>query len=188
MPRLTEEELAAMMQRNPKLCVREMGGASTENNARVRKLTRQIAEQVAPKEHPTKGNKYRNKKVFIYPDGTVAKGEQIPSKGKPETVFDSVKEYEHWNALLVLERAGVIQGLQRQVPILIAAAATVYGGEKIRKIEYKADFMYTKDGLTIVEDVKPFDKKTGKHLLTKDFALKWKLLKAAHKDWAFRLV
>lgn len=188
MHNLTEQELAELLKRNPKLRVRQMGGAPADAAAREKNLARQIAGQMPPKQARLKPNKYRNTKVYVYADGAVAKGEQLPGAGKPEMVFDSIKEFEHWNALQTLARAGVIQDLQRQVPILIAPAATVYGGEKIRKIEYKADFVYVKDGVTVIEDVKPFDKKSGKHLLTKDFALKWKLLKAKYPAWIFQLV
>lgn len=72
----------------------------------------------------------------------------------------------------------------------IAPKAVSRDGEKLRAIVYKADFMYINntDGETIVEDVKPFDKKSGKYLTTKDFKLKWKLLKAKYKDYWFRMV
>lgn len=187
MPRLTEEELQDMLQRNPKLRVRQMGGAGASQRERNQKLARQIAEQIVPPQE--KQNKYRNTKVYIYADGHVSKGEKSPAHGKPEMVFDSVKEYERWGALQVLERAGALRELRRQVPMEIAPKAIAKDGEKLRAIVYKADFMYINmDGETIVEDVKPFDKKTGKYLTTKDFNLKWKLLKAKYTEYLFKLV
>lgn len=187
MQRLTEEELQDMLQKNPKLRVRQMGGAGTSQRERNQKLARQIAEQIVPPQE--KQNKYHNTKVYIYADGHVSKGEKSPAHGKPETMFDSVKEYERWGALQVLERAGALRELRRQVPMEIAPKAIAKDGEKLRAIVYKADFMYINmDGETIVEDVKPFDKKTGKYLTTKDFNLKWKLLKAKYTEYLFKLV
>ena len=188
MQRLTEEELQAMLQKNPKLRVRQMGGAPMDQTKRTKALARQIAEQIVAEEK--KPSKYRNVKIYVYENGVVSKGDQLPKYGKPEMVFDSVKEYERWGALQMLERAGAIRELQRQVPMEIAPKAVSRDGEKLRAIVYKADFMYinNSDGETIVEDVKPFDKKSGKYLTTKDFILKWKLLKAKYTDYLFRLV
>lgn len=177
-----------MLQKNPSLRVRQMGGAPTEQTKRTKAMVQQIAKQIAPKEK--KKSKYGNVKVYVYSNGIVSKGDQLPKYGKPEMVFDSVKEHERWGALQMLERAGAIRELQRQVPMEIAPKAVARDGEKLRAIVYKADFMYINntDGETIVEDVKPFDKKSGKYLTTKDFNLKWKLLKTKYTECLFRLV
>lgn len=55
----------------------------------------------------------------------------------------------------MLQRAGQIRNLQKQVPFVLQEPFTAYDGEKIRAIKYVADFVYEdKDGRTIVEDSK----------------------------------
>lgn len=97
-------------------------------------------------------SKYNNTKVVA------ANGEK----------FDSVKEYQRWRELRLLEIAGKISDLQRQVPFeLIPAQFETYerygkNGQRLkdgrRRVElavtYVADFVYTKDGEMVVEDVK----------------------------------
>ena len=97
-------------------------------------------------------SKYNNTKVVA------ANGEK----------FDSVKEYQRWRELRLLEIAGKISGLQRQVPFeLIPAQYETYErygkkGQRLkdgrRRVElavtYVPDFVYTKDGEMVVEDVK----------------------------------
>lgn len=67
--------------------------------------------------------------------------------------FDSVKEYRRWVELKALERSGRISDLRRQVSYtLVASQATSSGRE--RPVKYIADFVYEKDGKTVVEDTK----------------------------------
>lgn len=81
------------------------------------------------------GNKYGARKVTA-PDGQV---------------FDSRKEYSRWCNLRLLERAGKISDLKRQVCFeLIPKLA----GE--RACRYVADFVYNEDGKTVVEDCKGY--------------------------------
>jgi len=65
--------------------------------------------------------------------------------------FDSKKEAVRWNQLVLMERAGVIRGLRRQVPFILINKSA-YG----RQIVYKADFLYIQDGKEIVEDAKGY--------------------------------
>ena len=99
--------------------------------------------------------KYKNKKVVI--DGIT---------------FDSKKEAGRYKELKTLERAGIIQKLQRQVKYVLIPAqyertSSVYvkGNNKgkpkkgrliERECAYYADFVYMQDGNTIVEDVKGY--------------------------------
>lgn len=112
--------------------------------------------------------KYRNKKVEI--DGIV---------------YDSKKEYNRYRELLLLERAGAISNLQRQVkyvlipaqrePDTIGARGGVRKGKLLeRECSYVADFVYidTTKGEQIVEDTKGFR--------TKDYIIKRKLLLWVH--------
>ena len=93
--------------------------------------------------------------------------------------FDSVKEYHRWCELLLLARAGKIKNLSRQVeyelipaqyePDTVGARGSVKRGKLLeRKVSYVADFVYTQDGNTVLEDTKGFK--------TKDYIIKRKLM------------
>ena len=64
-------------------------------------------------------------------------------------VFDSQREYYRWCELRLLERAGIISGLQRQVKYELIPKQD---GE--RACTYVADFVYYEDGKLVVEDSK----------------------------------
>lgn len=68
--------------------------------------------------------------------------------------FDSKKEANRYAELLMLERAGVISDLKRQVRYELIP--TQYDGAQCveRACNYVADFVYTQEGKTIVEDCK----------------------------------
>lgn len=100
-------------------------------------------------------------------------------------VFDSKKEYRRYNDLLLLERAGEIAGLKRQVKFVLIPAQrepdTIgpRGGVKKGKLleyecSYIADFVYEdkRTGKTVVEDTKG--------IRTKDYILKRKMLLYFH--------
>lgn len=98
---------------------------------------------------------------------------------KDGITFDSVKEYRRWCELLLLARAGKIKNLSRQVeyelipaqyePDTVGARGGVKRGKLLeRKVSYVADFVYTQDGNTVVEDTKGFK--------TKDYIIKRKLM------------
>lgn len=80
-------------------------------------------------------NKYGARKVKA-PDGQV---------------FDSVKEYHRWGMLRLLERAGRISDLKRQVSFELIPKQ-----EGERACSYVADFTYMEDGKLVVEDCKGF--------------------------------
>jgi len=69
--------------------------------------------------------------------------------------FDSNREYERWCELRLLERAKRITDLQRQVKIPLQDGFTL-NGKRYQPITYVADFVYTRDGETIVEDAKGY--------------------------------
>lgn len=112
----------------------------------------------------------------------------IKTRALDGTVFDSLKEARRWDELLLLQRAGKISDLQRQVKYeLIPNQYETYEryskkGERLkdgvrlieRKVEYVADFVYTNadTGENVVED--------SKGVRTKDYIIKRKLMLAVH--------
>lgn len=111
-------------------------------------------------------SKYGSKKVTI--DGVT---------------YDSQKEYRRFRELSLLERAGKVTDLQRQVkfvlipaqyePDTIGARGGVKRGKLIeRECSYVADFVYHENGKRIVEDTKGFK--------TKDYIIKRKLMLYVH--------
>lgn len=103
-------------------------------------------------------SKYHAKKVMV--DGVM---------------FDSVREARRWSELKILEKAGIITDLQRQVPFTLIPSQPVFDpitGKKVgteRPVKYIADFVYyTQGGYKVVEDTKG--------MRTKDYIIKRKLL------------
>lgn len=64
-------------------------------------------------------------------------------------VFDSAAEARRFRELRLLERAGGISALRRQVPYVLIEKSP-HG----RAVVYRADFVYTEGGREVVEDVK----------------------------------
>lgn len=91
-----------------------------------------------------KKNKWKNQPVFV--DGIW---------------FQSKKEARRYGELKLLAKAGKIADLRRQVPF-----------ELVQTVVYKADFVYSENGETIVEDVK------GKP--TREYKAKKKLMRSQH--------
>ena len=136
-------------------------------------------------EQKLKPNKHRNTRMYEHENGVTINYKDEARFGKVVASFDSIKESNRWAELKMLEKAGQISELKRQV-VMIIQEETKYRGEKIRAISYKADFQYVgPDGITVVEDVKAFDNRTQKYITTKDFNLKWKLLKAKYPKVKF---
>lgn len=115
--------------------------------------------------------KYNNKKVMV--DGIK---------------FDSKKEAKRYQELKMLEKAGIISNLQRQVKYTLIPAQYERTGEvyakgnnkgkpqKGRLIErecaYYADFVYTENGKSVVEDTKG--------VKTPEYIIKRKLMLYVH--------
>lgn len=116
-------------------------------------------------------NKYHSKKVEV---GGI--------------VFDSKKEAKRYSELLLLEKAGAITELQRQVKYILIPAQREFSNEIYTKgknkgcfkpgkllekeCAYIADFVYKEDGRIVVEDTKGFR--------TKDYIIKRKLMLHEH--------
>lgn len=69
-------------------------------------------------------------------------------------VFDSKKEMRRYKELKLLEKAGVICNLKRQVKYVLIPSQRIDGKVVERECSYKADFVYEENGETVVEDVK----------------------------------
>lgn len=103
-------------------------------------------------------------------------------------IFDSVREGNRYKELKLLERAGVITGLQRQVKYVLIPAQREFCNEiytrgknkgcfkpgKLleKECSYIADFVYIQDGKTVVEDTKGFR--------TEAYKIKRKLMLKVH--------
>lgn len=70
--------------------------------------------------------------------------------------FDSKKEAKRWGELLLLEKAGQISDLKRQVRIQLIGRDGPILTPTGRVMVYKADFTYNEGGQLVVEDAKGY--------------------------------
>lgn len=83
--------------------------------------------------------------------------------------YDSIREYNRAKTLKLLAKQGIISNLEEQVKYELVPSQKGKGMKVIeRAVHYIADFQYTKDGETIVED--------SKGVKTKDYIIKRKLM------------
>lgn len=99
--------------------------------------------------------------------------------------WDSEKEYYRWVMLRQAEKQGRIQNLQRQVVFTLLPAVTEEQTVQLKTktktvtktvqqpVTYRADFVYTKDGQQVVEDVKG-----SPRMLTPEYLLKKKMMRS----------
>ena len=99
-------------------------------------------------------NKYGASKVYQYEDGFCATSKQFRNHGKIVEKFDSEGEFNRYYELRLLEKAGAISDLKRQVPFELIPRQKSKNGEIIPAVKYVADFTYLEDGQYIVEDFK----------------------------------
>lgn len=86
--------------------------------------------------------------------------------------FDSKHEFERWVDLRLLEKAGEIQNLRRQVKFELLPAQR---GElrTERGVSYIADFVYEQDGKTVVEDAKSKATRTPEYIIKRKL-MRWR--------------
>lgn len=85
----------------------------------------------------------------------------------------SEKEHNRANELKLMQRAGLISNLREQVKyVLIPTQRDPQGNLLEKECSYYADFVYDKDGITVVEDTKGFR--------TPEYRLKRKLMLHVH--------
>lgn len=137
---------------------------------KIDKALGKIGIKLAPNAKAELFNEISGKNKF----GVAAKGDRTDVDG---FVFASKAEMERWHELLLLQKAGQIANLQRQVPFILQEGFVSKQKEwgEIKPIIYIADFTYTNisymtgyEGREIVED-----SKTG--MLTPDYRLKRKI-------------
>lgn len=87
-------------------------------------------------------------------------------------VFDSIREANRWQELRLLERAGKISNLQRQVKFVLIPKQVRDKKVIERECAYIADFVYCENGETVVEDTKG--------MRTRDYIIKRKLMLFNH--------
>ena len=101
-----------------------------------------------------------------------------------DEVFHSKKELHRWEELCLLEKAGMIKNLRREVKYVLIPAQreTIWKNGKPRQgkciereCSYIADFTYEENGQTVVEDVKG-----GNATKTEVYKVKRKLMLYVH--------
>ena len=112
-------------------------------------------------------SKYHAKKVYEYADGTHSTVKD--ESKKIVATFDSQGEFNRWLELRLMEKAGEIAALQRQVTFELVPNQKTKNGETLSAIKYKADFTYYENGTFIVEDYKGM--KTDTYILKKKLML-----------------
>lgn len=119
----------------------------------------ELNEKLSQAETRPRSNKYGAKKTKI-----------------GDLTFDSKKEASRYLDLKGQEDRGEITDLILQCRIILLEGFT-YQGQKVRAINYTADFVYQKDSFTIIEDVK--SEATAR---TEAFRIRWRLLLWLYKD------
>ena len=185
---MSPEELRTILDNNPSLLARNKTLATKIiKNKNIDVFSSVPLDKNDTKSKKAKGAKYKNEKVYVYSDGFVSTEKDLNLHGEITAKYDSIKEYKRYGELRLLEKAGQISELQRQVKLVIQEAF-VYRNEHISEISYIADFVYIRNDETVVEDVKGISRETGKCITsTKDFKLKWKLLKAKYPEKVFEI-
>lgn len=89
--------------------------------------------------------------------------------------FDSKRELARYRQLTLMERAGLISNLRRQVRYQLIPTQRRADGVAERAVFYVADFVYTQEGKEVVEDLK--SEITAK---LPEFIIKRKLLLHVH--------
>ena len=115
-------------------------------------------KQVGEKVLAQKTGKYHNRK-------TVRHG----------ITFDSKHEADRYDELRLLLKAGEIHDLKLQQAYKLVGAQRTPTGAAVRAVTYIADFVYIRNGKTIVEDAKGFK--------TKDYIIKKKLMLERFGIW-----
>ena len=106
----------------------------------------------------------------------IAGGLSVSKYGNRKTTvdgvtYDSAKEARRGAELRLMERAGLISNLCAQVKYVLIPAQKRNGKVIERAATYTADFVYTENGQTVVEDVKSPATRTDVYRLKKKLML-----------------
>lgn len=134
--------------------------------ARRRNKTTAIPGATPKEKKEPKQNKYRAQKV-----------EGCLNDGTPHT-FDSVKEFDRYQQLALMERAGEISDLQVQKKFPLVPPQKLSDGSILRGMDYICDFAYMQGGEQRIEDVKGY--KNPASAAYRVFQIKKKLMKWIH--------
>ena len=99
---------------------------------------------------------------------------KVSFRGK---TFDSIHERDRWIIFSDMEKRGEIKSLKRQVAFQLIPSQKIEGKTVERPVKYVADFVYERNGETIVED--------AKGCRTKDYIIKRKLMLFIHNIKVF---
>lgn len=94
-------------------------------------------------------------------------------------IFDSKREYARWCELKLLQRAGKINGLERQPVYELHPKFKDNRGVAQRAITYRPDFIYIENGKIVVEDIKGF--------ANDRFSMKEKMFRYKYPEIDFRV-
>ena len=86
--------------------------------------------------------------------------------------FDSIREYQRFCELNLMQRAGVISDLKCQEKFELIPSQRIDGKVVEKPCTYIADFVYTENGKKVVED--------AKGMKTKEYRIKKKLMLFVH--------
>lgn len=116
----------------------------------ISRLSESAQRQILDKIGQKRQSKYRNEKATRrMPNGTIR-------------TFDSQREARRYDELVLLLKAGKISDLRLQQTFTLQEGYISASGDAVRALTYKADFLYTRDGKSIVEDVKGIKTETYK--------------------------
>jgi len=104
---------------------------------------------------------------------------RVTRKSLDGIVFATTSEARRWIELKALEASGEITNLRRQVSYELAPSVRLtFRAKASPALRYTADYVYDRNGQTVVEDVKPQGLPNEK--LERDFVMRCHLMKAVH--------
>jgi len=102
-------------------------------------------------------------------------------KGLDGIKYDSKKEARRGAQLELLQKAGEIKDLRRQVPFVLLESFKDNQGNTERGVKFYADFVYFEGKFQIIEDVK-----SEITIKKADYIIKRKLFKMTYPEFIFR--
>lgn len=132
----------------------------------LKKYEEQQVQQRSTTVEEVRAARGNNQKYHNYPTERVSADETVIH-------FDSKKEAQRYDRLILRLQEGQIRDLRLQVDFTLQEAYTDHNGHRVRAIRYKADFTYlewdkeTHAWQQIVEDVKSRGTRTREYIMKK---------------------